>query len=400
MSNRFSYRAMSALGRLEKGVIEARDEADAFARLRGQQLQPLHLKALKDGPQTAAGGPFRIALVQKKTDIEALLSNLSVLLRAGADIRTALSILDEEGKGLKTAANKILSGSTIETALTPLFPTGQAHLGALIAAGEARGDLPSGLEAAAKVLAARRIIRQQMLEALSYPAFVFVTAIAALAVILLVVVPAIAPLLDETGQSVPGYFQLIVWMSQALQWGWGYLLGGLMIIGSVLAIAYRFGNLKRMLDQWWLDGPLGQIVGGVVYGGFARGLGDTLSGGASITDAIRLTQRSVGPEIARQRLDVVLRAVRQGRRLSEAFHQVPGFPMAILKLTEVGETSGQLGPMLARAGERSETEALASISRLSKILGPALILGLGLMIGALMGGVLTALTEIGNVAGA
>ncbi|MFN3806520.1 type II secretion system F family protein [Asticcacaulis sp.] len=398
MTSRYTYRAMGPTGRVEKGAIDARDEADAFAKLRAQQLQPLRLNA-----QTGSSSPpLKLPFLSRHRplDLEALLTNLCVLLRAGADIRTALGVLDDEGKGLKTAAGKILSGSTIEAALTPLFPAGQSHLGALIAAGEARGDLPSGLEAAAKVLAARRLIRQQLFEALSYPAFVFVTAIAALAVILLVVVPAIAPLLDETGQSIPAYFQVILWLSQGLQWGWAYLLGGvgLTVVGTYLA--YRYGNFRRVLDLWWLGGPMGTIVRGLVYGGFARGLGDTLSAGAPVTDAIRLAQRSVGSDSARQRIDAVLQAVRQGRRLSEALSHVEGFPTSILKLCEVGETSGQLGPMIVRAGERSEAEALARISKLSKILGPALILGLGLMIGALMGGVLTALTEIGSVAGA
>ncbi len=390
---------MSLSGRVAKGMIDARDEADAFARLRAQQLQPLKLTPYA-ATKPLAGGAFLSVFRNKPADLEALLTNLSVLLRTGADIRTALGILDDEGKGLKAAAGKILSGSTIEAALTPLFPAGQAHLGALIAAGEARGDLPSGLEAAAKVLAARRLIRQQLIEALSYPAFVFVTAVAALTVILLVVVPAIAPLLDETGQSVPVYFQIIVWLSEALQWGWGYLSIALLLLCLGTLLAYRYGGLRRVVDQWWLDGPMGPIVRGLVYGGFARGLGDTLSGGAAITEAIRLSQRSVGSEVARQRIDGVVQAVRQGRRLSEALRQVPGFPKAILKLCEVGETSGQLGPMLGRAGERSEAEALERISKLSKILGPVLILGLGLMIGALMGGVLTALTQIGSVAGA
>ncbi|MFP1132814.1 type II secretion system F family protein [Asticcacaulis sp. W401b] len=390
---------MNLSGRVEKGMIDARDEADAFARLRAQHLQPLKL-APHAAAKSLTGSGFLSLFRNNPADLEALLTNLSVLLRAGADIRTALGILDDEGKGLKAAAGKILSGSTIDAALTPLFPAGQAHLGALIAAGEARGDLPSGLEAAAKVLAARRLIRQQLIEALSYPAFVFVTAVAALTVILLVVVPAIAPLLDETGQSVPVYFQIIVWLSEALQWGWGYLSITLLLLCLGTLLAYRYGGLKRLADQWWLDGPMGTIVRGLVYGGFARGLGDALSGGAAITEAIRLSQRSVGSEVARQRIDAVVQAVRQGRRLSEALRQVPGFPKGVLKLCEVGETSGQLGPMLARAGERSETEALSQISKLSKILGPVLILGLGLMIGALMGGVLTALTQIGSVAGA
>src|SRR6185437_6307562 len=111
------------------------------------------------------------------------------------------------------------------------------HLRGLILAGEARGDLAAGLDAAALVLATRRKIRQQLFEALSYPAFVFVTAIGALCVILLVVVPAIAPLLSDTGHPLPVYFRVIMFLSSALQQGWSYIATGL----AVLALAAYFG---------------------------------------------------------------------------------------------------------------------------------------------------------------
>lgn len=397
----FHYRAVGSDGKPRRGQISARDEAEAFARLRAEQMSPLDIR--RQAGKTKSLWTTLKADGVKPADLEALLTNLSVLLRAGADIRTALLVLDDEdAKGarpLKAVATKILSGSSLESALTPVFPEGQAHLGALIAAGEARGDLPSGLEAAGRVLAARRVIRQQLIEALSYPAFVFITAIAALLVILLVVVPAIAPLLDEAGQSPPIYFQIIVGLSQGLQWGWGYMLMGLAVLAVTLVLSWRFGRLKDALDLWWLDGPLSGIVRGLTFGGFARALGDTLAGGAGLTESLRLSLRGVGSSEARKRLDIVVHAVRQGQRLSEGLSNVKGFPRSIIKLTEVGEASGQLGPMLSRAGQRSETDALHRIEKLSKILGPALILGLGLMIGALMGGVLAALTDIGTVTG-
>jgi general secretion pathway protein F len=400
----YNYRAVDPNGKSRKGEITARDETDAFAKLKADQLLPLDIRIQSHDQIRPIWSRFtQDSSKVKSTDLEALLTNLSVLLRAGADIRTALKILDgdekEIGHPLKDVAKRILSGSSLEAALTPVFSPSQSHLGALIAAGESRGDLPSGLEAAARVLASRRMIHQQLLEALSYPVFVFMTAIAALTVILLVVVPAIAPLLEESGQAPPLYFRIIVSLSQFLQWGWGYILAGTAAILFVTIIGYRFGNLKHVSELWWLDGPLSRIVQGLIYGGFARSVGDTLSGGSGIIEALQLGRRGVGSALARRRLEVVTQAIRQGHRLSEALAKVKGFPAAITKLTEVGEASGQLGPMLARAGERSEKESLHHIEKISKILGPALILALGLMIGALMGGVLTALTDIGSVAG-
>lgn len=396
----YAYKALEPSGKVRQGEVTASDEAGAFARLRLDNLTPVTLKPLAD---VATSGPrFQLGASagrMREVDTEALLSSLAVLLRAGADIRTALNVLSDGNPALRDVTQKILGGSSVEAGLTPLFSGVDAHLGALIAAGEIRGDLPSGLEAAASVITTRRKIRAQLVEALSYPVFVFFTAVAALFVILLVVVPAIAPLLSDTQQEMPIYFSLIVWMSNALQLSWPYILLGMLVAGVLFSIGYVFGGLKRQVQGWLIDGPLGFITGALIYGGYARTLGDILTRGAGLTDGLRLCQRSVGNEVARERLESVSVTVRQGRLLSEALRGVKGFPKAIVKLAEVGEASGALGPMLARAGEREEADGLLTITRLSKLLGPMLIVVLGAMIGLIMGGVLTALTDIGSIAG-
>lgn len=396
----FSYKAMGSDGKTRNGQLTANSEAEAFARLRGENLSPFSLK-LTQGTATPAGltrfmpGAKRI----NEAEVEALLGSLAILLRAGADIRTALNVLVDDRPELKAVTQKILSGASVELSLSPLFTVSDAHLSALIAAGEIRGDLPSGLEAAASVIATRRKIRQQLFEALSYPAFVFVTAIAAILVILLVVVPAIAPLLSESEHEMPIYFRVIVWLSQALQASWLYLLAGLIAAIIALILGYLNGGLKRQLAGWLIDGPVGAIAAALVYGGYARSLGDMLSRGAGLAEGLRLCQRSVGNEVARERLENVALSVRQGRLVSEGLRSVKGLPRPIIKLAEVGETSGALGQMLARVGEREEADALQKITRLSRLLGPLLIMALGAMIGLIMGGVLTALTDIGSIAG-
>ena len=396
----FSYRAMGADGKARNGQLTANSEAEAFARLRGENLSPFSLKLTQANAKPVGLTRFLPgARRMSEADVEALLGSLAILLRAGADIRTALNVLADDRPELKAVTQKILSGASVELSLSPLFTAADAHLGALIAAGEVRGDLPSGLEAAAAVIATRRKIRQQLFEALSYPAFVFITAIAAILMILLVVVPAIAPLLTESEHEMPIYFQVIVWLSQALQASWLYLLAGLIAAVVAVVLGYVYGGLKRQIAGWLIDGPLGSIAAALVYGGYARSLGDMLSRGAGLAEGLRLCQRSVGNEVARERLETVALSVRQGRLVSEGLRSVKGLPRPIIKLAEVGETSGALGQMLARAGEREEADALQKITRLSRLIGPLLIMALGAMIGLIMGGVLTALTDIGSIAG-
>ena len=400
----FSYKAVHGDGKVRSGQMMAASEAEVFAKLRADNLSPVSIKAQSAGGKGAnaallAWWPKRKGL--STLELEDLLSNLAVLLRAGADIRTALGVLGSDGDAqVRDVSQKILGGATLDSALGHIVPPSLTHLRGLIAAGEARGDVASGLDGAARVLATRRKIRQQLFEALSYPAFIFVTAIAALSIILLVVVPAIAPLLEDSGQKPPVYFRIIVFLSGALRTGWPYLLGGTALAGLIVGFGWRYGGLKPWLEVWTLDGPLGGVARPLIYGGYAKTLGDSLTAGASLSEALRLCARSLGNAEARKRLDIVVTLIRQGRALSEALRQVKGFPKSIVKLTEVGEASSALGPMLARAGEREETAALVRIDKYAKVLGPLLIVALGAMIGGLMAGVLTALTDIGSAAGA
>lgn len=401
----YAYKAMQRDGKTRSGVVSAAGEADAFAQLRAENLSPLSLKPVQAAVPGAPKGGFLQGLLPKSpslgdAELEEIFSNLAVLLRAGADIRSALGVMDTEQPHLRQAAQAILSGASVDNGLGNLVPQRHSHLRALIAAGEARGDLASGLDSAARVLATGRKIRQQLFDALSYPAFVFVTAMAALCVILLVVVPAIAPLLQDTGHALPLYFRAIIFLSQSLQTGWPWLLAGLSFAGIAVYFGWRYGGLQAQFEVWLLTGPTGGVTRALVFGTFAKTLGESLSSGAVLTEALRLCQRGVGNAEARKRLDIVTAQVRQGRRLSEALRQVAGFPLPVVRLCEIGEASGTLGSMLLKAGEREESQALARIDKLAKLLGPLLIVALGGLIGGLMGGVLTALTDIGAMTGA
>jgi len=399
----YRYKAVHSDGKSRQGRILAASEADAYARLRADNLSPLSIRSEASAKAAHGSSAGLFSVLRRKgvndQDLEEMFRNLAVLLRAGADIRTALGVLGQETDALKSVAQAILGGASLDLALAPVIPPSLTHLRGLIAAGEARGDIAAGLDSAANVLAMRRKIRQQLFEALSYPTFVFVSAVAALSIILLVVVPAIAPLLLENGQKLPIYFSIIFAVSQGLALGWPWLLGALVLIVITVALGWRFGGLRGWLDRWLLDGPLGFIARPLVFGGYARALGEGLQSGASIIEALRLCQRSLSNREAGKRTEIVATTIRQGRTLSEALRHVAGMPAPIIRLCEVGEASSTLGAMLMRAGEREEAAALMKIDKGSKLLGPLLIMGLGALIGGLMAGVLTALIDIGSASG-
>ena len=100
----------------------------------------------------------------------------------------------------------------------------------------------------------------------------------------------------------------------------------------------------------------------------------------------------------RTRLEPVAQAVRQGQALSVALGVVKAFPPAITRLAAIGEASGALGLLLARAGKLEEETALRRIEAVGRLLGPALIVALGGMIGLLMAGLLSGVSQSGGAA--
>lgn len=395
----YGYVALDASGRKVRGELEVASEEAAFINLKAQGLMPVSVKVVarrRERARTAAG------LGDRET--AELVADLAALLTAGADIRSALAIIG--GKAAKAPvqaaaramARDISGGEALNVALGRQLPERHRFIAALLAAGEASGDLIGGLERGAEMLEARLRIRDQLVSVLAYPVFVLITAIVSFLIILTLVVPSLAPLAEAPGAQPGLAMRLLLGASRFLT-GNGWLLAGAgvaLVIAGVVAGAT--GLLRSGAERLALDGPGRRTAAGLVYGGFAVALGGMLSAGAPVSDALRLSSRAVRSGLARKRLEPVGAAVRQGQALSAALTQVSGFPDEIARLTLIGEESGALGPMLVRAGRLAEQAALRRIESASRIIGPALIVALGGLIGLLMAGLLSGVTGLGDAA--
>ena len=395
----FGYVAIDAAGRRVRGTMAARNEAVAFEQLKRQNLTPLSLR-----PGQAASG--RNPRAGRLSDREAgeLLSDLAELLGAGSDMRAALSVImaKSERKAVRGACRALLAeisgGGGLEQAFAKALGDRQTFIPALIAAGEASGDLARGIGRGAEMLASQTRLRDQLVSSLSYPAFVLFTAVLAVTAILLFVIPALAPLVEQPDQSPPLIMRMLI-ITSGLVRSHSVLLGSAAAsLAATGVILGRVGLLGRSLDWLALHGPFRRTAAGLLFGSFAISIGNMLAAGAPMADALRLAIRSIRSPLARKRIEPVAQLVRQGRALSDCLGRVDGFPQSIVRLAAIGEASGGLGPMLSRAGRLEEEAALRRIEAAGRLIGPALIILLGGLIGLLMGGLLSGVTQIGDSA--
>ena len=395
----FDYVAISPSGQRVKGSVSARSDGGAFEKLRREGLSPLTIRFAK-GRSSQEAKPQSLS----DRDCAEFLSSLSILLKAGANMRAALSILGSRSDrpALRSLCRlltaQIGGGDAMDQAFARNLSKRQAFVAALIAAGEAAGDLAGGFERASEMLGSRIKLRDQIVSVLSYPAFVFASTIAAILVILLFIVPTLAPIAEDNGATPPLAMALLIGASDFLQAN--LLVIGVVTITFVVAVAAAgaLGLLTEPMDRLTLDGPVRKTAGALIYGAFAIALGNMLAAGAPMSDALRLAIRSVRSGLARGRLEIVAQSVRQGQPLSNAVERVAGFPSSITRLAAVGEASGALGAMLARAGKLEEDAAIRRIEAAGRLLGPALIVALGGIIGLLMAGLLSGVTQLGQAA--
>lgn len=392
----YQYVAVDAAGRRVRGQVRAFSDAAAFDQLRRDGLSPLSLKAaaVKSTRVKSTGLSDR--------DSAEFLSSLAELLRAGADIRTALGILGArfERANVREVCERLAAdiggGAPLDGAFSRAFQRNQAFVAPMVAAGEASGDLPGGLQRAAEVIQSRLKLREQLISVMAYPTFVFISAIGALLVILLFIVPSIAPLAEEMGSKPPTSLAVMMAASEFLRTRGALLALTLAGALAALLVASRMGVLSGVWERLLLDGPARRTIGGIIFGAFSLSLGTMLAAGAPIGDALRLATRSVPYQGARRRLEPVGHAVRQGEFLSGALAEVRGFPPAIVRLAAVGEASNAVGALLMRSGRMEEEAALKRIEAIGRIAGPALIVVLGMLLGVLMAGLLSGVSQLGQ----
>jgi general secretion pathway protein F len=180
---------------------------------------------------------------------------------------------------------------------------------------------------------------------------------------------------------------------------WWWALVGLGAVGASAGKRWlaRTQN-RRKLDAWLLTAPVaGELVQAMETVRFSRTLATLLRNGLPLLAALKLTEgvqrnRRISAAIA-----AATNSVRAGGRLAPALAAEQALPSLGIELMTIGEESGQLEFMLAKAAETFETRVEQRLKRLLTLLEPALILGLGAVIALVIVSILMAMLGLNEL---
>lgn len=378
----FTYQALDAAGRTQRGTLQADTARAARAVLRERQLTPLQVAAVAEGgdrrSRRSALSGHQLALLTRQ---------LATLVRAELPMDEALAALGEQAGNARqrelTAAlrARVLEGASLAQAMADFPASFPDIFRATVAAGEQSGQLPMVLERLADYAQQRDALMQRILAALAYPLLLAVVAVAVVAGLLTWVVPQIIVVFQNMQQTLPLATRLLMSASSLLRdWGWLILLAAAVIVAG-LRIALRHPPTRQRWHALILRLPLlGRLARAANTARATRTLALLASSAVPLLDALNITARVVPNLVMRESLREAALAVREGGAFSRALADSGQFPPVALRLIASGERSGQLPRMLEEAALQQQRELDRWINLLSATLAPAVILLVGAMV--------------------
>lgn len=398
----FQYQAANTQGQILSGQISAADEREAMRMLQQQNLMPISIISAAAMPNDGQASNKKASSQDKTLAIQ----ELTTLLNAGVPLAESVDSISvaHAGTAIGTAFAGALTGlrrgERFSEALRLTELELPVYLYQLVAAGELTGKLGQSLQTAVAQMEYEDRMRQEMRNALTYPAILVVSGIAATLLVFIVVVPKFANLLKGNTANIPLLSKWVISTGMFVQANllWVALISLSLVMGT--AAALRNPVMRSRAFEWLVRIPiLGQWIIETEMGRWSSMLGALLENRVPIITAMELALSGVRISALRNSLQQVLREVRGGTRFADALATNRALGATGINLVRVGERSGELAPMLRALATLYENAGRDRMKRFLLLLEPIAILLIGSIIGVIMVAIMLAVTSMNESVG-
>ena len=387
----YRYIAKNPKGVIEKGEFQGYSKLDVHSYLlsEGYEVYEITSKAKATIFNTDLG----LNKPMKKSMLIFYLTQLSTYLKAGIPIVDAIKILSNQSKSKteqtiwKSVVYELTMGSTLSDAMlragNNVFPKLLINM---VKTAEMTGDLPDVLDEQVEYYKSTEKSRKEMINAMMYPLFVFIFAIAIVMYIMISVVPQFVSIYDSIGADIPAITKFLINVSTFIRNNilWITLIT-LLIIFS-FALLYRRNVLfKANVQRLLMHVPVfGQIIIYNEVNMFTKTFATLINNNIFITDSMDILSRITDNEIYKSIIFDAVEALSKGDVLSSAFNDQWAFPDIAYQMIVTGEKTGQLGTMMEKVSEYYQEEHYNAITRIKALIEPIMIIFLAIVVGGIL----------------
>ena len=385
---KFKYKAKSAAGRSESGMITARSEEEALSELRKRQLQNVSVKV-----DTGGGGKPSAST----EDIVIFTRQLATMIGAGIPLMEAMEILCAQAENPRFAicldriVEDVRAGSDLSASMSK-YPTVFENIYlAMIRAGEVSGQIDEILVRLAGYMEESQKLKREIKSAMTYPV-ISLTMILGITIFLMTyIVPQFAnifsQLRDKQGNAIemPMITQITMMCSNFMVGYWWLII--LSFVSTVFAIK-TYKKTDRGAYHWdWLMLKMpvfGDLMIKVALSRFSKTFATLIKSGVPILGALEIVSATSGNRVIMEAVDGARESVREGNTLAEPLGRSPIFPPMVVKMIAIGERSGALETLLEKISTFYDEQVAAAVKGLTSMIEPIMIGVMGVLVGGIV----------------
>jgi type IV pilus assembly protein PilC len=408
----YTYQALNASGKTQKGTVEASSSEEAIQRIKAQGYFPTSVQPQKEKkPKGAAaaeastkkkkkkkGGGIAIGKVKAK-HLTLFTRQLSTLQDAGLPLLRSLQILESQQKPglmkniLMGVCEEVEGGSSLSEAMGK-YPKAFNHLYVkMVNAGEIGGVLDVILQRLSEFMEKSQKLKAKIKGAMVYPIVVLVVAITILTAIMLLIIPKFEEIFTDFEIELPGLTQGLISTSRWVAGsnpgqdipGWVFMVFGVPTIWISVKILRKTPPGRAVFDYLILWTPVvGKLVKKTIIARFTRTMGTLISAGVPILEAVTITSQTSGNYVFEKALMNVHDSIREGETFAVPLRESKTCDPIVVNMIDVGEETGEMDAMLLKIADNYDEEVDVAVAALVSLLEPIMVVLLGGMVGTIV----------------
>ena len=382
----FAYIAReTASGREIRNTLEAATEQAAISALLNRNLLVVSIQEKVGKKGKTSGG--KVAL----QDLVVFTRQLATMIDAGLAMVQCLQALADQTQNkvmrdvIKDVCARVEGGDSFSEALSKHPKAFSRLYVSMVGAGEKGGLLAEILARLATYLENTARLVKKVKSAMMYPIIVTVVAVGITTFLLIKVIPVFGEVYEGFGAKLPAPTLFLINLSKFMQ-SWFILiflaLGG-MIYGWMYFVKTPAG--RAFWDARRIKLPVfGQIAHKICLARFTRTLSSLIRSGVPILEVLQIVSQTVGNVVMEKAIKQSMTDIERGESISAALGKHPVFPNMIIRMCMAGEQTGKIDSMLERISDFLDDEIETTLSGLTSLIEPILIVFLGVVVGGMV----------------
>jgi type IV pilus assembly protein PilC len=382
----YTYLAREAgSGREVRNTLDAASEQAAIAALLNRNLLVVQIQEKIGKKGKTAGGSVPLS------DLVVFTRQLATMLDAGLAMVQSLQALAEQTSNkvmrdvIKDVCTRVESGDSFSQALLKHPKVFNRLYVCMVDAGEKGGLLAEILARLATFLENTARLRKKVKSAMMYPTVVTFVAITITIFLLVKVVPVFGEIFSGFGAKLPAPTQFLIDLSEWLKRNLQYVIPamGVMVYGWLTYIKTKQG--REFWDRTRIRLPIfGHIAHKICLARFSRNLASLVRSGVPILEVLNIVANTCGNVVMEKAIRISMSDIEKGDGISTALSKHPVFPTMIIRMMTAGEQTGKIDSMLERIADFLDEEIETTLSGLTSLIEPLLIVFLGVVVGGIV----------------